>query len=199
MKEKLTDEQNTEILKSLNKAIEEGPWDKSNFLRIIGKNLITIRDKFLAKLGASSPEEARAESHLASQIALRSNQQEIYVSLYSFEGSNIQNWERIVANLPKQIISRPVYAEEESLKAILKLKENKNNEAYVAIYINRDDILVMSPDKILKDKWGNSLLCLKDRTLSVDNISRFVHATGIYEFVKGRLIKMHVQSGSSSD
>lgn len=189
MSERLTDEQNAELLKALNKALEEGPWDKSNFLRIIGKNLLAIRDDYLARLGASTEQQLRAEAQRANTMALRSSQQEIYVSLYTSEGTNIQNWERIIANLPKQTISRPIYASEEHLRESLKVKENKNNEAYVAIFINKDDVLEMSPDKTLKDRLGTPLLSLKDRSLNLDNLSRFVHVSGIYHYVKGHLIK----------
>jgi intracellular multiplication protein IcmQ len=190
MTERLTDEQNAEILAALNKAIEEGPWDKSNFLRIIGKNLISIRDNYLARLGASSEVQMRTDAHLANKMALRSSLQEIYISLYCFDGTNIQSWERIVVNLPRQTISRPIYASEESLNDLLKLKENKNNEAYVAIYINKDDLLSFPPDKVPKDKLGTPLLSLKDKSLNLDNLSRFVHISGIYQFTKGHLVKM---------
>ena len=125
MKDKLSDEQNEAILKALNDAIEKGPWGQSNFLKVIGKNLIEIRDGFLNQLGASSQAQLKAESHLANRIALRSGQQEVYVSLYSTDGINLQSWERIVANLPRQMISRPIYADEEDIKAALKIKENK--------------------------------------------------------------------------
>ena len=190
MNEQLTDEQSARILKALNKAIEEGPWDQSNFLRMIGKNLLTIRDDFLTRLGAKSEHELRAESQLANKMAIRSNQLEIFISLYCFDGVNLQSWERIVANLPKQTISRPIYANEENLKDILKLKDNKNNEAYVAIHIDKQSILELAPDKVAKDKLGIPLLNLKDRSINTDNISRFVHATGTYQFQRGRLIKM---------
>lgn len=190
MKERLTDEQNAEILKALNKAIEEGPWDKSNFLRIIGKKLGAIRDSFITRLSSSTPEKQRAESRHANKMALRTTQQEIFISLYSFEGTNLQNWERVVSNLPRQSISRPIYANEEQLNEVLKLKENKNNEAYVAIYIEKDDVLSLSTEKILKDKLGTPLLSLKDKSLNLENISRFVHVTGTYQYSKGRLIKM---------
>lgn len=190
MNERLSDEQNARILKALNKAIEEGPWEKSNFLRMVGKNLIAIRDDFLTRLGAKSEHELKNESQLANKMALRSNQLEIFISLYSSDGINIQSWERIVANLPKQTISRPIYSNEENLKETLKLKDNKNNEAYVAIFIDKQDLLSLAPDKILKDKFGTPLLSLKDRTLNLENISRFVHVTGSYQFLRGRLIKM---------
>ncbi len=190
MAEKQINEQYDKILKALNKAIDEGPWDKSNFLRMVGKNLTSIRDSFLARVGAKSDEELRAESHLANKMALRGTQQEIFISLYSIDGTNIQSWERIIANLPRQTISRPIYIREEDLKEILKTKDNKNNEAYVSIYIEKEDILSLPPDKVLKDKLGTPLLSLKDRTLNLDNISRFVHVTGVYQFQKGRLVKM---------
>ena len=190
MKDLLTDEQNEAILKALNDAIEKGPWEKSNFLKVIGKNLIEVRDAYLSQLGASSQAQLKAESHLANRIALRSGQQEVYVSLYSADGSNIQSWERIVANLPRQMISRPIYADETDIKSIIKTKENKQNEAYVAIYINQSDILPLSSDKAPVDKLGKMLLSLKDKTLNLDNISRFVHMSGIYRLERNRLIKM---------
>ncbi|CAM2828425.1 Dot/Icm secretion system protein IcmQ [Legionella worsleiensis] len=190
MKDRLSDEQNEEILKSLNEAIDTGPWDKSNFLKVVGKNLIEIRDGFLNQLGASSRAQLKAESHLANRIALRSGQQEIYISLYSSDGAVLQSWEKIISNLPKQMISRPIYADEADIKALLKTKENKQNEAYVAVYINQSDILSLSADKAPVDKLGKMLLSLKDKTLNLDNISRFVHVSGVYKFERNRLIKM---------
>lgn len=189
MKDRLSDEQNEAILKALNETIEQGPWDKSNFLKVIGKNLAEMRDDFLTQLGASSQAQLKAESHLANRMALRNGQQEIYVSLYSADGNNIQSWERIVCNLPRQMISRPIYADEADVKSLLKTKENQHNEGYVAIYINQSDILPLASDKIAVDKLGKSLLSLKDKTLNLDNISKFVHVSGVYKLEKGRLIK----------
>jgi intracellular multiplication protein IcmQ len=189
MKDQLSDEQNEAILKALNDAIEKGPWEQSTFLRVIGKNLIEIRDDFLKQLGAGSQSQLKAESHLANRIALRSGQQEVFVSLYSSDGTNIQSWERIVSNLPRQMISRPIYADEEDVKAVLKTKENKQNEAYVAIYINQSDILPLAQDKASVDKLGKVLLSLKDKSLNLDNISRFVHLSGVYRYASGHLVK----------
>lgn len=189
MKDILNDEQNKAILEALDEAIKNGPWDKSNFLRAIGKNLNEIRDDFVKKANARSREQVKTDIYLASRLALRSNQQEIFVSLYSADGSNLQSWERIIVNLPRQMISRPIYAEEEQVKALLKTKENKQNEAYVDIYINSTDIIPPHPDKAIVDKLGNTLLTLKDKTLHLENISRFVHISGVYQFSRGRLIK----------
>lgn len=189
MKNRLSDQQNEMVLKALNDAIENGPWDKSNFLKVIGKNLIEIRDDFLNQLGTGSQAQLKAETHLANRMALRRGQKEIYISLYSSDGANLQSWEKIVVNLPRQMISRPIYADEADVIAILKTKENKVNEAYLAIYINQDDILSLSADKSSVDKLGTLLLSLKDKSLDLDNVSRFVHESGVYQLERGKLIK----------
>lgn len=189
MKDELSEQQTDEILKALDEAIDSGPWEESNFLRVIGKNLREIREKFANQVNASGHEKSKVASHLANRIALRSGQQEIFISLYSSDGTNLQSWERILINLPKQVLSRPIYESEDDVKALIKTKENKNNEAYVSMYISQSDILPIAPDKTPVDKLGKPLLTLKDKSLSTDNINRFVHITGTYQYVQGRLIK----------
>lgn len=189
MKEILSDQQNEAILNALDEAINNGPWDQSNFLRAIGKNLTDIRENFVNQLDTRTRQQIKADTHLANRMALRSGQLEVFVSLYSADGTNFQSWERIVSNLPRQMISRPIYANEEHVREIIKLKENKQNEAYLGIYINQTDVIPLSPDKTLSDKLGNVLLTLKDKTLDLENISRFVHSTGVYQFDRGRLLK----------
>ncbi|KTC66541.1 IcmQ protein (plasmid) [Legionella adelaidensis] len=187
MKEELSEQQHEAILKALEEAIESGPWEESSFLRIIGKNLRDIRDKYEQQIQGS--EKNKTASNLATQTALHNDQIEVFIGLYSFDGSNMQSWERILTNLPRQMISRPIYAEEQDIKNIIRTKENKINEAYVAIYINQLDILPTSSDKTPTDKLGKALLTLKDKSLSLENITRFVHISGIYKYNNGRLLK----------
>jgi intracellular multiplication protein IcmQ len=189
MKDKLSDKQNEAILNALDEALKKGPWEESNFLRAIHKNLNEVRENFLNQLGTRTKQQIKAETRLANRMALRSEQQEVFVSLYSADGTNIQSWEKIVSNLPRQMISRPIYAAEEHVQELIKTKENKQNEAYIGIFINETDIIPLHPDKALSDKLGNMLLTLKDKTLNLENISRFVHSSGIYQYDRGRLIK----------
>ena len=189
MKDELTEQQIEEILNALNEAIEKGPWDKTNFLKVLGKNLVEVRDGFLNQLGARTQAQMKADTTHAERMVTRSSQREVYISLYSTDGSNIQSWERIVTNLPRQMISRPIYSEEEDVKALLRLKDNKINEAYVAIFVNQSDVLSLSADKTAVDKLGKQLLNLKDKSLFLENVSRFVHISGDYHLDHGRLIK----------
>lgn len=190
MKNELTEQQTQDILQALDKAIESGPWEESNFLRVIGKNLQEIRSNFLTQINKSEVDiKGKQSSYSNRSVPLKNGQQEVFIALYSTEGNNLQSWERILSNLPHQMVSRPVYANEEDVIGLIKSKENKITEAYVAVYINQMAILPMAPDKILRDKFGKSLLSLKDRSLSLENINRFVHLSNNYRYVKGRLLK----------
>lgn len=191
MKDELTEQQAQTILKALDETIATGPWEESNFLRVIGKNLREIRENFAKQLGGDlrMQEKYKTESNLANRIALRAGQQEVFIALYSTEGTNMQAWERILANLPRQMISRPIYADEKDVQYSIKAKANKANEAYVAIYIDQNDLLTVAQDKIPMDKHGRPLLSLKDRSLNLENIIRFVHLSGVYRYSKGRLVK----------
>lgn len=188
MKNEWSKEQTDAILNALDALVEQGGWNSSEFLRVIGKKLRAIRDDFSSRAVVLSPDKSKITSHLANRVALRSGQQEVFVALYSADGANLQAWERIVINLPKQMISRPIYGNEEDINQAIRAKENKVNEAYVAVYVAQGDVLPMG-DKTPLDKLGQSLLTLKDKSLNLENINRFIHSSGIYQYAHGRLVK----------
>lgn len=192
MNNELSKQQTDEILKILDDLVALGGWESSAFLRVIGKKLQAIRDDFSSRALVCRPEKSKITSHLANRVAIRSGQQEVFIALYTSDGGNIQAWERIVVNLPKQMISRPIYASEEDVNQAIRAKENKNNEAYVSMYVNQTDLLSMG-DKTPLDKLGKPLVTLKDKSLNLANINRFVHVSGIYHYIHGRLIKESFQ------
>lgn len=193
MKEELSPQQIETILNTFDEVLADNTWDKSNFLRVIAKNIREIRDNFEKQAGGQP--KVHADSHLANRVALRSGQQEIYISLYSADGSNMQSWEKIIHNLPKQTTSRPIYANEKDVREAIKHKINPFNEAYVAVFINQSSLLLLHEDKIPIDKLGKALLSLKDKAVELENIIRFVHESGIYHWREERLIK---QTSSNS-
>lgn len=188
MKDKLTEKQTVDILESLDNAIKDGPWEESNFLRAVGKSLQEIRQHYVEHIESNSRQIKDEEKANLTNLR-RITQKEIFVSLYSSEGDNLQSWERIVANLPKQMVSRPIYGEESEVIQWMKSKPNRSNEAYVSFHVEENDILSLAIDKAQFDKFGKPLLVLKDRALRIENINRFVHTSGTYSLRKGRLIK----------
>ncbi len=188
MNDKETKEQLHGILLALDKALERGPWSASTFLTLIGKKLKLIRDNLVDNL-----QEAENESlggvKISQSTEKFSSMKRIYIALYAFDGSNLQSWERIIDHLPDQVISRPVYANEEDVIANIRSKSNRINEAYAAIYVDPLYILQLPKERVLVDKLGNPLLSLKDKAINLNNFDELVHQSGNYRYVGGRLIK----------
>lgn len=192
MTDKLTKEQINSILATLDDALAQGPWGASTFLNLIGKKLQHIRDEFEQKQQEESFYGNSATLSASANLGVDryAQMQKIFIALYASDGTNLNSWERVIANLPSQMISRPVYAKEEDIIAILRSKSNPVNEAYASIYVDPKYILEKLSEKITTDKLGKPLLALKDRAINLDNLDRFVHLSGTYKFVNGRLVKM---------
>ncbi|MDF1684129.1 MAG: Dot/Icm secretion system protein IcmQ [Legionellaceae bacterium] len=189
-KNKLSEKQVNAVLTSLRELLERGPWSNSAFLRVLGKKLQKGHDDFAERAGrAEQANLHKATEHQKTQEPSET-QQEVFIALYASDGGNLESWEKILINLPKQAISRPVYAEKDAIQRVFKQRRNHLNEAYVVMYVARDAILPTPIDKTPKDRFGTELLTLKNKALRLENMIRFVHATGVYMYKKGRLIKM---------
>lgn len=177
------------FLAALDKSIASGSWNETNFILIIGKKLKEMRANLAEDIKDFENNSEFSSDELAKNLAMQNSLREVFISLYSVDGAKLSNWEQIVVNLRKQVISRPVYAAQEEVIAFLKTKEKKINEAYVSIFVKNDDILQLRDDKVQVDKLGQKLLVLKDNSISLDCINYFVHLTGKYKYSRGRLIK----------
>src|SRR3990167_7857455 len=89
------------LLKALDDAIANGSWDETNFILIIGKKLRFMRD-MLAEDLKESGETSVTSAFLARQMAMQSTLKQVFIGLYSLEGTSLQAWERIIANLRRQ-------------------------------------------------------------------------------------------------
>lgn len=185
----LSNEQVNEILSALQGMLEHGSWGGSAILRALGKKLQSIHDEFESDVEAGR--QAALKAGGASQARTPSDtQQEVFVALYSSDGTNLAVWERLLSNLPRQSVSRPVYAHEEDVKRAMNAASNRLNEGYVAIYVDRTSILTMPAEKISKDKSGTELLTLKDDALKLKQLTRFVHLKNVYTYQQGHLKKV---------
>ncbi|MDF1678739.1 MAG: Dot/Icm secretion system protein IcmQ [Legionellaceae bacterium] len=188
-KNKLSDQQISVVLTAFKEALEHGPWASSALLRVLGKKLQSIHDAFEADVGLQKEAASKKEREHHSHREPAEGQQEVCVALYYSDGGNLRSWEQILVNLPRQMISRPIYQKEEEIKQAMRSRNNSVNEGYVAVYIDTYNILALPADRIPKDKLGTALLSLKDKSLSLKNIVRFVHKTGVYTYSRGRLIR----------
>lgn len=189
----LTDEEvqkSLEALKALDKAIEGGPWDKSLLLRAIGKKLHDARERFIEDLDLKEIlEKSSASQEIAQPSLQNADFLEVYVSLYQAQGTNLQKWAAILTSITQLSITRPIYKNEEDIKASIRAKDFQANDAYVAVKVRQTDVMKSPEGKTPVDRFGRELLVLKENVVRPENISRFVHLTGEYRFVKGVLIK----------
>ena len=180
------------LLKSFDETIEKGPWDKSAFLRAIGKKLEDIRLNFKTRLKLDAEENATMSSSEPIEKKtppLQEGRQEVFVLLYNAEGGNLKKWEKILQLLDKQIVTRPVYGQESEIRTLIRSKMNKQNEAYASVFINMSALLPLSPGHVLKDRLGHSLLLLKDGAFHLENITHLFHQSGVYMFTNGHLVR----------
>ncbi len=178
-------ETSIKILKTLDEAIANGPWDYNLFFKGIGKKLMDARERFVRELGLedlAKKESAEAEDESAKLFT------EVYVSLYQAEGANISKWQTVINTLAGYNLTRPVYKSEIDIQEAIRFKEFKQNDAYVAVKIRKDDILKLT-EKPPVDRYGHELLVLREGAVQQENISRFVHLSGQYDFRNKTLIK----------
>jgi intracellular multiplication protein IcmQ len=179
-----------QTLQALNEVLIAKSWDESSLITMIHKKLSVMRDDIATKIAKAEEGETGSPEYLAHRAHLSTSHKLVYISLYSVEGVSLDSWERIIANLQRQIVSRPVYANEEDVQNIIKTKEKKINEAYVSFYVNQLDVLELHADKIPLDKLGKPMLVLKDKAIDLENIEYFFHLSGKYRYSRGRLSKV---------
>lgn len=179
-----------QTLQALDESLAAKSWNESSLIIMIHKKLSLMRADLAAKIAKFEEGETESPEYLAHRAHLSTSHKLVYISLYSLEGINIGSWEKIIANLQRQIVSRPVYANEKDVQNIIKTKEKKINEAYVSFYVDKLDILDLHADKVPLDKLGKPMLVLKDNAINLENIESFFHVSGKYRYSRGRLVKM---------
>lgn len=187
MSEELTPEETKQILEALNMAVDKGPWNKSIFLRAIGKKLEGIREEF--KTGLSDEVALIGNADLAAQAKPETGVRKVYISLYSAQGKSLEQWERIITSLFLQTVTRPTYESERDIKEALKVKGNLDNEGYVTVKVAEKDVLKMPEAKRPIDRLGIHLVSLKKDAIKPENIECFQHKETNYLFQEGKLVQ----------
>lgn len=178
------------IYKELDKAVREGPWEKSAILRALGKIFRELHFRFKEDLGIGSNNNPVVEDHIANRIAQRKGQIEVFISLYNTDGDDLKKWQKQIATISQSMVTRPVYSSERDIRALIRSKVNKKNEGYVAAYIDASDIILSRQEqRSLKDKFDHQLLLIKDKAISAKNITRFIHVSGEYLYKDEKLIR----------
>lgn len=178
-----------ELLKTLDAAINEGQWEGSLFFQAAGKKLRDLRDSIKKELNVDIENQPITKA-VVEQAKQFSGLIDVYVSLYSAEGNNINKWEIILSNISRQAISRPIYKKEKDIREMISAKENSTTDAYIIAYVSENTITKSLTGKPLLDRYGHELLVLKENAIRTENIAKFIHKSGEYGYEKGRLVRL---------
>ena len=177
-----------EVKKILDNGIQEGPWQANLFLKGIKKKLEELRDQFEVGIGLEQLKQGGGHGNDSLAQGLN-HTTEIYISLYQSQGSNIQKWQEVIASLVRYSMGRPIYKDEDDVRAATHLTDRNPNNAYVVLKVNNDAILADSLEQPRVDREGRKLIMLKEGAITLHNIVRLVHASGHYKLVGNFLVK----------
>jgi intracellular multiplication protein IcmQ len=179
-----------ELIKILDQMIEEGKWESSLFLQATVSELRKMRENFATELNVHESQQETQHADAMAQQKSSEDLTEVYMALYAANGKDIKRWEQVLNSLTRHSVSRPIYKTEEDVKDVIRAKDLSVNDAYIAIYIHKTDIIPPPNDKIPQDRYGHGLLVLRHGAIRIENITRFIHDSGVYTFKGGMLIKM---------
>ncbi len=175
------------VIVAVDAILAAGDWKTSLFLRNLIKPIIKIGEDAQDYLGGEIAEQSKVINKLDT---VGEDQQLLYVSLFQAQGHDVKSWEKQVRALNRYIVGRPIYAEEDNVKKVIRLKQNSANEAYVVLAVDKKFIQKPNAFEVeRKDRYGNSLETLKPGVITDANIFELVHDDQRYSYERGHLIK----------
>jgi len=170
------------IQKMLQECLSLPEWQKSNYLKLTHQRLEEVSKELQEAIDRVTQQNTKIIQETSTE---HPNQQLVYISIYSAIGKNIEAWERVLMNLPRQYVSRPTYLNERDAQYAARFKGNLQNEAYVAVWVNQSDII---QDLGLKDKFDRPLIGLKDRAVSLKNIEYLWNSSMLFKWTNNHLL-----------
>lgn len=200
----LEKEQENILHEKLKSLLAKGPWDQGKFFEGIKQNLQAICDNYEEMLGlkpkakAAVPSDFAANEQVGSEESLEMN---IFISLHNSRGGEqdaIKTWENLLLTIGRQVINRPIYAKEEDVQAFIRSAKDPNKEAYVCAVILKRNLMAPPGGVDLLDREGRKLLTVKEGTVSREDVQRFVHISGTYQYQKDKLVRIDDPGNISS-
>lgn len=184
-----------ECLKSLKELDQEDPADHDTYVIIkktadaekdlrekyeVGARFNVIKSQLRALL-----EDVDKAVHLnqppppvEKKDSLGTNSKMVYVALFNAQGDKLYTWHKFLTPqaLFDHSVNRPIYSTQEDIDAMLRSKANKQQQAYLEIAIDKNDLLDTSEASPSQNPTNFELLRIKQGSLKAENIRSFFHA-----------------------
>ncbi len=160
----------------------------------MGDKFRFIREQLLALQASVGAELAliKDEINHSAPVALAEDELIVYVYLFNAQGVLVPTWRKMVQSsvLYEYSVNRPIYTDESAIQAVIRTKSNKQQHAYLAVAVKKENIYPMA-DAALKDAMGNTLIKVKEGSLHFNRILFFKHNESEYRVNDlGELIKV---------
>ena len=157
----------------LDNLLIAGDWKKGNslFLRKAEERLCELRDD--AKRLIEQHSVPQGVENIERKQKLGEGVIKVFISLYQFDGENLQNWLNTLKTLTSYNVTRPTYRNEWHVRELINSKADSRRHAYVEVLINESDLINIDPLPV--DTLGHELLVLKEGAVKIPNIVGFIH------------------------
>jgi intracellular multiplication protein IcmQ len=166
-------------------------WQDSPMLKLLHEKLSKVIDEFDDLIGIAHSVKADHETEDSFDRAAHFKSQDmqlIFIYLYTSEGKMLDAWERVLSNISKQYISRPIYASEEDAQGAAQFSPILINAGYVAVWVKKSALIEEDDAHQIKDKLGKRLISLKDRSVNLENMEYFWNNYMLYDWKDGKLV-----------
>lgn len=185
----LNHELNEEIKKFqqvYNDMLADERWQQSPFLKIMHAKMSMLKEQLENLIDSSNPEITDLNTPSTFKQP-DDNFQKIYIYLYTSDGKKLDAWQRVVENLDKHYISRPIYENEFDAQHAAIHAPVFFNAGYVGVWVDKKFINKNLDTDDFKDKFGHTLISLKDRAIDLSRIDSFWNNYVQYAWTNSKL------------
>lgn len=168
------------------KMLVDERWQQSPFLKIMYAKLSKFNDELSELLDEPELSSVNVESP-QSLSTLDDNFQKVFIYLYSADGKKLDAWQRVVENLDRQFVTRPIYENEIDVQDVVIQAPVLLNAGYVAVWVEKKYIIQSTEVDDLKDKFGRKLISLKDRAINLGRVEYFWNNYAQYSWQNSKL------------
>jgi intracellular multiplication protein IcmQ len=162
-------------------------WQDRPLLQAAAQQLKKTYDQLLEQEGKKRPDAK--ETRAAALAERRATMIQVFISLYQSDGYNMKKWAALLEVISDLSASRPIFRQENDVRAVIRVKEQKQNEGYAVVYIYPTVVLPVTKGQTAQDKSGHDFVFVKERALRPENIIYFEHVSGRYLLQEGVLIR----------
>ncbi len=169
------DEEKTQQVKLIALVREAIECDEALRVKFeIGDKFRFVRDRLKELLAQLELEQVTSSTIIKDvNVGLQENEMIVYVYLFNAKGVVLRNWNNMLNAkvFYEYSVNRPIYASKNEIEAMLRTKKDKPQHAYLAVAVQKTDILQSTSDSAEQ----NVLVRVREGSLKLDRLIGFFH------------------------